>query len=614
MPGMGSSLQTTNNTVISAFESALLRQALFVLAILGLLFVAWNILRSMQIRHAIVLGADQRATVTAPGAAEPTARHLLRVSFGCLWLFDGLLQAQTSMPLGLTSGVIQPAAAGSPRWVRHLVDVGVTIWNNHPVPAATAVVWIQVGIGLLLLVAPRGGWSRLAGVASVGWGLVVWVFGEAFGSIFSPGLTWLFGAPGGVVFYVAAGFLIALPERSWASPRLGRRILGVTGLFFLGMAVLQAWPGRGFWQGHATHHAPLGTLTSMVQSMAQTPQPGVLESIVSSFGSFDAAHGWAVNLVAVVTLAGVGGAFLTGQRKIMFPALVAGVALCLADWVLIEDFGFLGGLGTDPNSMVPMALIFVAGYVAITKVPVTVAAPLTERPTATADGWRESMVARPAYVLRSLAAVGAIAITLLGAAPMALAATNPVADPILNAAIDGNPVTANVSAAPFDLVDQDGKAVTLSSLRGKVVALTFLDPVCTTDCPLIAQEFRDADHMLGAQSDRVDFVAVVANPIYTSVAVTRAFDAQEGLSRVKNWLYLTGSVAALNRIWAGYGVQAVVEPAGAMIAHSDIAFVIDDSGRTRYVLNADPGQGTVTLQSSFAGVLTAAIRHALSTS
>ena len=38
-----------------------------------------------------------------------------------------------------------------------------------------------------------------------------------------------------------------------------------------------------------------------------------------------------------------------------------------------------------------------------------------------------------------------------------------------------------------------------------------------------------------------------------------------------------------------------------MIAHSDIAYVIDPSGHTRYVLDADPGPGTATSKSSFAG-------------
>ena len=72
----------------------------------------------------------------------------------------------------------------------------------------------------------------------------MWVFGEAFGGIFAPGVTWLFGAPGAVLFYCVAGILIALPERAFATPRLGRIILSAGGLFLIGMALLQAWPGR----------------------------------------------------------------------------------------------------------------------------------------------------------------------------------------------------------------------------------------------------------------------------------------------------------------------------------------------------------------------------------
>ena len=170
-----------------------------------------------------------------------------------------------------------------------------------------------MGLGIWLLVAPRGRWSRLAGAASVGWGLVVWAFGESFGGIFAPGLTWLFGAPGAVLLYCVAGALVALPERAWATPRLGRIVLGAGGAFLLGMALLQAWPGRGYWQGRG------GTLSAMVPSMSQTPQPGFLSSWVTSFGSFDTAHGWAVNLFVVVTLATIGVLFLTGRRR---PVLV----------------------------------------------------------------------------------------------------------------------------------------------------------------------------------------------------------------------------------------------------------------------------------------------------
>ena len=120
-----------------------------------------------------------------------------------------------------------------------------------------------MGIGVFLLVAPRGYWSRAAGAVGVGWGLVVWVFGEAFGGIFGHGSSWLFGSPGGVLFYVVAGALVALPETSWESARLGKGLLRGMGVFFVGMGILQAWPGRGSWSGgehrsaaswHPHHH------------------------------------------------------------------------------------------------------------------------------------------------------------------------------------------------------------------------------------------------------------------------------------------------------------------------------------------------------------------------
>src|SRR5439155_1380137 len=82
----------------------------------------------------------------------------------------------------------------------------------HPGQAGARAVRLRLGVGSWLLAALRRGWSRLAGLAGVGWGLVVWVFGESCGGVFAPGLTWLFGAPGAVLIYVVAGALIALPE------------------------------------------------------------------------------------------------------------------------------------------------------------------------------------------------------------------------------------------------------------------------------------------------------------------------------------------------------------------------------------------------------------------
>ncbi len=310
MPGMNTGLSTNNPAIVSAFQAALLHQGLVVLLLAALVAAAWNVLRTAQYRRAAASAPATSALLLAPPRPEPAGRRLLRISFGLLWIFDGILQGQSLMPLGLVPQVVQPTASGSPSWVAHLVHAGTSIWDYHPVTAATAAVWVQVGIGLWLLAAPRGDWSRVGGVVSAGWGVVVWVFGEAFGGVLAPGPPWLFGAPGAVLFYCCAGALVALPESAWSGPRLGKTWLRALGLFLVGMAVLQAWPGRGFWQGHARAGGTTGTLTGMVQQMAQTPQPSFLSSWLAAFGRFDAAHGWAVNLFVVVGLAAVGTALL----------------------------------------------------------------------------------------------------------------------------------------------------------------------------------------------------------------------------------------------------------------------------------------------------------------
>src|SRR5207342_2604604 len=451
MPGMNSGVNVNDPAVIAAFKSALLHQGLIALVIFAVLGLAWLAMRAWW-PEAAQAGSEGPGSPPVSALGEPAWRQLLRVGFGLLWVFDGILQAQPKMAIGLPSRVIQPSAASSPHWVQQVVNWAGTTWSYHPMQAGAAAVWIQVGIGIWMLAAVRGRWSRLAGLAGVGWGLVVWVFGESFGGVFAPGLTWLFGAPGAVLIYIVAGALIALPERVWRDPPLGQAILAGTGVFLMVMAVLQAWPGRGFWQGIS--HGPPGTLVGMTRDMAQTPQPGFLSALVRAFTSFDEAHGFAVNLFAVVALALIGAAFLTGQRRLARPAVIAFTVLCLADWVLIEDIGIFGGLGTDPNSMIPFALLAVGGYLALSPGTVPAAKPASAAELASAEepasagepaspaappgpapGWRDRF--RPASVRRSVAAaasfrtvasVGALGLIILGAAPMAAAQASRKAD------------------------------------------------------------------------------------------------------------------------------------------------------------------------------------------
>jgi cytochrome oxidase Cu insertion factor (SCO1/SenC/PrrC family) len=175
--------------------------------------------------------------------------------------------------------------------------------------------------------------------------------------------------------------------------------------------------------------------------------------------------------------------------------------------------------------------------------------------------------------------------------------------------VNGTPNIVNFPAYAFTLTDQSNRSVSLDSLKGHTVVLTFLDPVCTTDCPIIAQELRAADQELGPAAAKVDLVAVVNNPLFLTSAATNAFDRQEGLAGLRNWLYLTGSLRSLQRIWNDYGVLTSILPAGAMISHNDLVYVIDPRGNVRAVLDSDPGSGAA-LRSSFTSLLTAQVLSA----
>ena len=337
------------------------------------------------------------------------------------------------------------------------------------------------------------------------------------------------------------------------------------------------------------------------------PSQGFLSSWVRAFGSFDAAHGWAVNLFVVIALAAVGVAFLVGEAEIVRWAVLAGVVLCLADWVLVEDFGFLGGVGTDPNSMLPMALVFVTGYIALVRVPVghrRAGKPRlqVERVlVGAARSARARVPQRPHRGRRGRA--HRCRPDGCGDGQLQCRPTDRRGD----RRDSGRHELARTSLPPGGPARPTGVT---GDLRGRTVALTFLDPVCTSDCPIIAQEFHRADTMLGSDARHVSFVAVVANPIYRSTVYTQAFDRQEGLSGVPNWLYLTGSTAELTRVWNAYGIQVGVSPAGSMIAHGEETFIIDGRGRTRVIMDAQQGEGAAS-ESSFTVLLNNQIERVL---
>ncbi|MDA8330110.1 MAG: hypothetical protein M0027_02665 [Candidatus Dormibacteraeota bacterium] len=289
---------------------------------------------------------------SSPASHEPRpiipARIFLRCLLGSLWVLDGLLQAQPSMPAGFPGGILAPVAVGQPVWLQALLHWEIRLWQVHPVHLAAATVLIQVGIGLAIL---TGGDTRIGRVglwSSVVWGVLVWILGEAAGGLLGPGASLLSGSPGSVLAYVAAAALLLAPVELWQSGK-ARRIIEVgVGTTFLIGALLQTLPSEGFW-------TPAG-LRTLFAPMAAVPQPAFLSGPITALARLVATDPLLWNSVFIFAMLGIGvGLCLIGGSRGL--TIVALVWTAFA-WWFGQDFGMFGtGVATDPNLAPLMAVL-----------------------------------------------------------------------------------------------------------------------------------------------------------------------------------------------------------------------------------------------------------------
>jgi cytochrome oxidase Cu insertion factor (SCO1/SenC/PrrC family) len=133
-------------------------------------------------------------------------------------------------------------------------------------------------------------------------------------------------------------------------------------------------------------------------------------------------------------------------------------------------------------------------------------------------------------------------------------------------------------APDFTLKDQSGQAVTLSSLRGQVVVVTFMDPQCVSLCPINAQLLS------AAESDLAPNIRPVL--LVVSVAADRTpADVSSFVSHVSwrsGWHWLLGNQAELQAVWSTWSFALD----GTDVVHQEIAHVISRQGKVVASYNA----------------------------
>jgi len=159
-----------------------------------------------------------------------------------------------------------------------------------------------------------------------------------------------------------------------------------------------------------------------------------------------------------------------------------------------------------------------------------------------------------------------------------------VSAPAVDAGLQQTPATpvfvpVGTAMPDFTLTDQAGAQVALSSLKGKVVAVTFIYSRCPLPdyCPRMVENLRAVRERFATRMDE-DLVLL-------TISFDPQFDTPQILARYAasrraggpGWHFLTGEPANIERVCNAFGIQYWAEE--GLITHSLQTAVIDRDGR-----------------------------------
>jgi len=139
-----------------------------------------------------------------------------------------------------------------------------------------------------------------------------------------------------------------------------------------------------------------------------------------------------------------------------------------------------------------------------------------------------------------------------------------------------SPLRQGRPAPEFALTDHRGQPVSLASLRGRPVVVTFVYADCHASCPLLIARLKALE---ARSATDVAFIAISLDPQRdTPASVAGAAVRWELGSR---WHLLSGAPASVKEALSAYGVQYAPLPDGE-IAHENLVLIVDRRGRLAF--------------------------------
>lgn len=164
----------------------------------------------------------------------------------------------------------------------------------------------------------------------------------------------------------------------------------------------------------------------------------------------------------------------------------------------------------------------------------------------------------------------------------------------------GRPAPAQVDyLPPVLLIDQSGKSVSLSSVKGKPVLVGFIHTSCKGVCEMMTAKMKQVAQSLGAQfNSSVTMVSITTDPDEDNPAQLLKYAKAQGVD-AEGYLFLTGKHRQIDRLLNLYDVPD--EGSDEATTHVLDLFLVAPNGSDMRKYNGI---------SVSAGTLASDIRHA----
>lgn len=273
--------------------------------------------------------------------------YKIQLFIGFLWLIDGILQFQPEMPYDFLISVIFPSISIYPQPIFNFLNMGYEIWTINPIIFNSLAGSFQIFIGINFLFIRKKKIIRFISIISISWLILIYVFGEGMGDDFVTGVTFLTGFPGSSLIYIILTIPLLHPIRLSNAYQMKRYFSIILSTLFIISAFIQILPLNGYFSNDA--------LSQIVQTNTYYfGVPYVVSYLQVVFWHYIFPFNSYVNLMFAFILLYIGIGLFIDLRFTYY----VGILFTIIAWFFFQSLGFFQFPATDPNSGLPIIIIF----------------------------------------------------------------------------------------------------------------------------------------------------------------------------------------------------------------------------------------------------------------